>query len=330
MRLKSFHAPTLAEAMSQVRELLGDDAIIVATREEKNGAGVRVTAATDETEAEPNGHAGFAIADHALAGDAVPVDRPSGTDRVIDLLMKHNVPGGLIDELVGSTIGVTNPDPAAILSAALDRTFGFAPLAGSDSGRPLMLVGPPGSGKTLSVAKLAAEARLAGRSVALFTTDAVRAGGVEQLQALGRVLGLDLITAEDAESLGDGIETLPGHDLVLIDTDGRIPFDARQIHDLGRMVKAAGAEPILTLAAGADAEESGEIARCFGVVGVSRMIVTRTDAVRRFGGLLTAARRGGLEFAAMTGSPAAADPLSAVTPSSLARLFLPDTTDQGR
>ena len=46
MRLKSFYAPTMADAMDLVRSILGDDAIIVATRQEADG--VRVTAAVEE------------------------------------------------------------------------------------------------------------------------------------------------------------------------------------------------------------------------------------------------------------------------------------------
>ena len=47
MRLKSFYAKTVTEAMQMVREMLGEDAIIVATREEKGGKAVCVTAAIE-------------------------------------------------------------------------------------------------------------------------------------------------------------------------------------------------------------------------------------------------------------------------------------------
>lgn len=47
MRLKSFYANTMTEAMQMIRDTLGEDAIIVATREEKGGKAVRVTAAID-------------------------------------------------------------------------------------------------------------------------------------------------------------------------------------------------------------------------------------------------------------------------------------------
>ena len=47
MRLKSFYAKTVTEAMQMIRETLGEDAIIVATREDAGGKGVSVTAAIE-------------------------------------------------------------------------------------------------------------------------------------------------------------------------------------------------------------------------------------------------------------------------------------------
>ena len=55
MRLKSFYAKTLTEAMHMIRDTLGDDAIIVATREENGGKTVRVTAAVDPSD-QPYGY----------------------------------------------------------------------------------------------------------------------------------------------------------------------------------------------------------------------------------------------------------------------------------
>jgi flagellar biosynthesis protein FlhF len=48
MRLKSYNAPTMAEAMRLVREELGDNAIIVSTQRSSDGQGVRITAALED------------------------------------------------------------------------------------------------------------------------------------------------------------------------------------------------------------------------------------------------------------------------------------------
>lgn len=47
MRLKTFSAPTTAEAMQLVRDEMGDDAIIVSTHRDTDGEAVRVIASMD-------------------------------------------------------------------------------------------------------------------------------------------------------------------------------------------------------------------------------------------------------------------------------------------
>ncbi len=52
MRLKSFTASTMAEAMEMVRQELGDDAIIVSTQRAGGVKGFRVTAALEPADAD--------------------------------------------------------------------------------------------------------------------------------------------------------------------------------------------------------------------------------------------------------------------------------------
>ena len=66
MRIKSFTAPTMAEVMEQVKTALGEDAIIVTTREDKAAGLFRVTAALDD-----GGDDGYETSDHPPSADAV-------------------------------------------------------------------------------------------------------------------------------------------------------------------------------------------------------------------------------------------------------------------
>ena len=84
MRLKTFKAPSMAEAMKMVKEHFGDDAIIVSSQKGDGGLGVRVTAAieprdddydddwdafADEEQLDP-----FDVISEALAHHGVPPD----------------------------------------------------------------------------------------------------------------------------------------------------------------------------------------------------------------------------------------------------------------
>ncbi|NJN06424.1 MAG: hypothetical protein HC814_08735 [Rhodobacteraceae bacterium] len=108
------------------------------------------------------------------------------------------------------------------LAGALDTLFSFKPLTDKVYARPLMLVGPPGAGKTIATAKLATRARRAGHRPLVITTDTRRAGGVEQLQAFTRILGLELATATSPTTLAEAAGTADAG--VLIDTAGTNPF----------------------------------------------------------------------------------------------------------
>ena len=89
------------------------------------------------------------------------------------------------------------------------------------------------------------------------------------------------------------------------------------------MAAAADIEPILVMGAGADANESGEIARIFSTMGVRRMVTTRLDVARRLGGLLNAAHEGGLSFAEMSDTPQVADGLQGLNPKKMSKILMP-------
>src|SRR5690606_5126342 len=92
-------------------------------------------------------------------------------------------------------------------------------------------------------------------------------------------------------------------DLTLIDTGGCNPFEVDDMRRQASLLEAGPIEPVLVMAAGGDAEESSEIARCFSVLGVQRLFPTRLDIARRMGGLLSAAGRSGIAFSDASNTP---------------------------
>ena len=91
------------------------------------------------------------------------------------------------------------------LEKLLDGYFAFEPLDFTKPGSRLMLVGAPGIGKTLTVAKMAAklvmENKQSTSGITIITTDNKRAGGFEQLNSLTSIMGIDLKAANDAKEL---------------------------------------------------------------------------------------------------------------------------------
>ena len=316
MRLKSFHAKSMADAMRQVRQTLGDDAIIVTTREEEGG-GVRVTAAVEDDDA--------ARQAHLMHPPPKPAEPDIDVSEIVaDALHRHGVPAVLAEQLIAAAAGLDTDDPTLALGAALDSVFTFYPLPdGRAAPKPLVLVGPPGSGKTLTVAKLAARAVFKNQTVSVITTDTVRAGGVDQLAAFMRLMKVKLHTVEDPEALHGAIEVSRGADLVVVDTAGRNPFDDGDMGDLKALIATGDVEPVLVVPAGLDAMEAADTGLAFRALGVRRMLITRLDIARRLGSILVAAHRARIAFCDGTIAPKVAEGLTALNPVALARLMMP-------
>lgn len=325
MRLKTYTAPTMSEAMGFVRADMGDDAIIVSTQQGSDGVACRVTAAIEEDAeietvivSEP---------DHEQPRDdasSYSIDDPITFLRQI--LTAHGLPQHLVDTLLRAAVSVENADPGLALAAAIDAHIDFRPIELADIKRPIVLAGVPGAGKTITAAKLAAAAKLQGRTIQVVTADGKRAGGIEQLQAFTRILDIDLITVANARELLPHVSILKEADVAIIDTAGVNPFDDGDMRYVMDISEAVEGEPILVLPAGGDAMESADIAAAFHGIGAERMIVTRLDMTRRLGGILAGALAGRLAVANASINPQVADGLNTLNPVSLARLIVPAET----
>lgn len=344
MRLKSFYAKTMTEAMQLVRETLGEDAIIIATREENGGKSVRVTAAIEEDNISPSAKAraiAFELGQGATdaLSDFNPADEDdwlqyddeqeldgSLTEAIIDTLLRHGAPEDVLDQIVNCAEVLNVDEPSVAFVGALDQLFNFAPLPDAPYKKALMFVGIPGAGKTLAVAKQAARAVIEGLRVSVISTDTVRAGGIEQLQSFTKLLNVKLKMARSAAELKTLLEaemTSGSYDQILIDCAGINPFKPEDMTQQARLIAAGAIEPVLVMAAAGDPSETGEMARVFSALGVRRMVSTRLDIARRLGGLLAAAQQGGLAFADMSATASVADGFTPLSPRLLGSYFFP-------
>src|SRR5579864_893675 len=309
MRLRKFSAPSMPEAMALVRAALGEDAIIISSEDEADG--VRVTAAAEEREPDA----------------APPIDGAADvTDRLSESLGASGVPGVLAEKLLMASLSFDTGDELTALAGALGATFAFEPVPDAERSRPLLLVGPPGVGKTMTMTKLAARAVLGKRPVRLITADTVRAGAIEQLDAVARILGLTTRAVQNPDQLASALAGCKPDELVLIDSPGINPYNATDRRELAQLLVAAAAEPMLVLAAGGDALDAIDMARIFRDLGSTRMIVTRLDLTHRFGSVLAAADGADLGFAEAGVSANIVDGLVPFNPMTLARLLLAKTT----
>src|SRR5204863_8050768 len=95
------------------------------------------------------------------------------------------------------------------------------------AGRPptvVLLAGLQGSGKTTAAAKLALMLRKDGKRPALVAADLQRPAAIDQLEQLGRQIGVPVYredTKDPVEVVKHGLERLQDVDTVILDTAGR-------------------------------------------------------------------------------------------------------------
>ena len=111
MRLRTFTAPSIGEAMRQVRTALGEDAVILST--EQVGRQVKLTAAIEPA---------------AAPSAAAMATAPAAGDDIESALRYHGVPKTLADWLLAMAGDLEGGGPQQALTAALRARFGFRPL----------------------------------------------------------------------------------------------------------------------------------------------------------------------------------------------------------
>jgi flagellar biosynthesis protein FlhF len=191
-------------------------------------------------------------------------------------------------------------DPAHIPLALLARQLAVVDDQTCISGGVLVVVGPTGVGKTTTIAKLAARWSMLHGSdeLALVSTDGYRIGGREQLLTYARILGAPLHAADGGKELAQVLARLKSKKLILIDTAGMGPRDARLAEQLSALQHgAARARVLLALPAHGEAHALEQIVRGFAGVSPAACVITKIDEAASLGAVLSTTLRHRLPIA---------------------------------
>ena len=319
MSVQVFVAANAREGLTRVRRELGDDAVVLSTRPHPQGVELLASA-----------YGELAVP----AVDEAP-DTP-GSSRILNELSRLR--GMLQNQLAGFAWGAgRRRDPARValmqtlfaagFGSALARTLAARlprgldtdaaqrglrqvlirnlPLQGREAdllarGGRYALVGSTGSGKTTTLAKLAArgvDAHGAGE-VALVAADVYRIGAAAQLTVYADLLGAALHVAEDQARLAQLLPELAAKKLVLIDTAGFAPADPRV--RAGQALDALGVRRLVAISASQQGAAIEQAMAYFGQ-GAAACILTKLDETPQPGAALDSLIRHRLPLAYISG-----------------------------
>lgn len=395
MRVSTFFAATLPQAMAQVREALGPKAVVLSWRNTRGG--VEISASVQEEDVAPKPQPAAQKRDDLLANHFAPEDflpaptqvpyppiKPSrGLGALINRqpsmpkpaprspALEREGPGvrGLAGQKLNSNFSAggkppltltplpreqevrgalqkqsslatflvragltlvqaqafatsTTPELRRALSESIARALIFDPIAAIPN-KPLILVGPPGSGKSTCAAKLAARTIASGHEVLLISADSERCGGADQLAALALRLGVRFDTVTTLTDLNALVCDARNRGIVaFIDAASACPAQPADMRATARMIKETNLEAIVCLPADMRSDDLEDLACAYQALGVKRAIATRLDLTTRRASILYCLQIAKIALAQISATPYISGGVAIATAARVASLVL--------
>src|SRR5712692_6786313 len=154
--------------------------------------------------------------------------------------------------------------------------------------KSIFLIGPTGVGKTTTLAKLAANYSLVEhKRVALVTIDTFRVAAIPQLRTYADIIGVPLEVVYTASDLADALGRFGDRELVLIDTPGGSPRNAKQLEVLKEYLDSVEMKDVyLTVASPTRYRDMVDVYNRFSICRIDGLLCTKIDETDRFGPLV--------------------------------------------
>nr|WP_240188742.1 signal recognition particle protein [Nakamurella flavida] len=161
----------------------------------------------------------------------------------------------------------------------------------------ILLAGLQGAGKTTLAGKLALWLRNQGHAPLLVACDLQRPNAVTQLQVVGQQAGVQVYAPEPGNGVGDPVAVardsirhaqVKQHDVVLVDTAGRLGVDAELMQQAADIRDAVSPDEILFVVDAMIGQDAVATAEAFQAgVGFTGVVLTKLDGDARGGAALS-------------------------------------------
>ena len=158
----------------------------------------------------------------------------------------------------------------------------------------IMMAGLQGAGKTTTTAKLAGKFKVKGKKPLLVACDVYRPAAIKQLQINGEKQGVEVFSMGDKNRPADiaraAVEHAAknGHNIVILDTAGRLHIDEDMMAELQEIKEAVTVHQTILVVDAMTGQDAVNVASTFNEkIGIDGVIVTKLDGDTRGGAALS-------------------------------------------
>jgi flagellar biosynthesis protein FlhF len=357
MRIKSFFAASVEQAIQEARKELGPDAMLITSRRSSPEArhmgayevvfGLQSASAqrTARSSAPPVNadlsselqHLRAQLQDikSSLQGPRSSDSATSDADEVIAQLIAFDLSRTVASDIVSAAAILRDQsrESSSLESYTAKVAAQRLRIAGSpqmEPGKVIVFAGPAGAGKTTTLIKTAIREGLANRlPLRIISADPYRVAAHEKLRSFAGIIGVGFAAVNSVQELTGAIEEARVKNIVLVDTPGFSPADLGQAKEIaGSLERTANKLVHLVLPASMKRESMTRCVREFSAFTPNYLLFTKLDETDTLGALLSTALEADLPLSFFSGGQNIPEDLEPANPAALiASVFRRETAE---
>jgi flagellar biosynthesis protein FlhF len=223
--------------------------------------------------------------------------------RLIDSEVRPDI-ADTVMKTIHKSASMPGANPEKKIISVLTNSFAVSgPLKLKKDGPVIVaFVGPTGSGKTTTLAKLAAHCCLnKQKNVSIITADTYRIAAIEQIRMFADIVKVGLQVVFSPEEIPAALENCANDDVVFVDTAGRSQRNMEHMEDLKALIASLHPDEVhLVMSAATKDSDLADIVQRYRSINVNRLLFTKLDETVRIGNIFNVANLSGIPVSYFT------------------------------
>ncbi len=219
----------------------------------------------------------------------------SGNSKLYNQLIESEVKSDIAHSIVSKVNGNAHSRDKKLIIKKLNDIFAEEfPVSGplrlkKDGPLIVAFVGPTGSGKTTTIAKLAAHCAInKNKKVSIIAADTYRIAAIEQIKIFADIVKVHLEVVFSPDEVPDALNSCGNSDIILVDTAGRSQKNDKHLHELKELMDALNPDEIhLVLGATTKYSDLKNTIEKFSIVKINRLLFSKIDETLRLGNVFS-------------------------------------------